>query len=189
MDRIPNFNVHLITHPISLIALGIVAVLVLAALWAVLPPMVVILLIVLVVVAVAAGIVVVIKYPELRMENEHLYNYATDQFRTFRGDVAQAPPSQAGAPEDTTEAADEELDSLRVKEYGDNRGLFLVHDWRPSRKQGQVADITIRLQEHRDTSTRLSLLRQELRRVVLQPQARTDPAGLRGHGERTALPN
>ena len=51
-----------------------------------------------------------------------------------------------------------ELDALRVEEYEGNRGLFLSYLWRPSEKQGQVADIIIRLEEHRDTSTRPSLL-------------------------------
>ena len=61
MDKLTNLKLHLITHPISLIALGIVAMVILAASWFVLPPEVVIFLLILVVVGVAVGIWVLIK--------------------------------------------------------------------------------------------------------------------------------
>jgi hypothetical protein len=44
-----------------------------------------------------------------------------------------------GAPEDR-----------RIKEYERNRGLFLLHDWVPSRGRGQIADIMIWLHQHRN---------------------------------------
>ena len=41
-----------------------------------------------------------------------------------------------------------DLEPMRIKRYQDNRGLFLVHSWRPSSKPGQVADIVIWIQQH-----------------------------------------
>ncbi len=40
------------------------------------------------------------------------------------------------------------LENRRIKSYEDNKGLFLVHTWRPSSTPGQVADIVIWLQQH-----------------------------------------
>lgn len=40
------------------------------------------------------------------------------------------------------------LEERRKKSYEDNKGLFLVHTWRPSITPGQVADIVIWLQQH-----------------------------------------
>ncbi len=40
------------------------------------------------------------------------------------------------------------LEERRIKSYEDNKGLFLVHTWRPSFTTDQVADIVIWLQQH-----------------------------------------
>ncbi len=98
----------------------------------------------------AAGFVALIKYPQL-------YNTA-QEFEGFEADATQRPPP------DRQEGGNSrsELDALRVAEYERNRGLFLTHAWRPSEKPGEVADVVIRLQEHRDTSTRQSVLRDGL---------------------------
>jgi hypothetical protein len=37
---------------------------------------------------------------------------------------------------------------MRIKKYEDQKGLFLVHAWRPSKIHGQVADIVIWLHQH-----------------------------------------
>jgi hypothetical protein len=59
-----------------------------------------------------------------------------------------------------------------------------VHAWKPSEEQGQVADIIIRLEEHRDTSTRPSLLGEDLvesvryelgRRFFKEPPIKRNP--------------
>lgn len=42
------------------------------------------------------------------------------------------------------------LENERQLRYVANRGLFLTHTWSPSEKPGQVADVLIRLQQHRD---------------------------------------
>lgn len=44
----------------------------------------------------------------------------------------------------------EELETLRINKYQDQQGLFLVHSWRPSRLQDQVADIVIWIHQHGD---------------------------------------
>lgn len=41
-----------------------------------------------------------------------------------------------------------EREARRVGIYERNRGLFLVHRWQPSQKEGQVADIQIELYQH-----------------------------------------
>ena len=41
-----------------------------------------------------------------------------------------------------------DLESIRIKRYEENKGLFLVHSWRPSMTDGQIADIVIWLQQH-----------------------------------------
>lgn len=40
------------------------------------------------------------------------------------------------------------LEEVRIRTYKDNKGLFLVHTWRPSLTPDQVADIVIWLQQH-----------------------------------------
>jgi hypothetical protein len=155
MDKLPNINLspHLVQRPVALIALGIVALIVLAGLWLVLPPVLVIVLMIVVVALVAAGVYLRIKFPQSGMEDQHLLAYTRDQFDNFRSDATQHPESERGGSSD--------LDALRVEEYDRNRGLFLVHSWRkPSKDEGQIADIIIRLQEHRDTSTRPSVLKE-----------------------------
>jgi hypothetical protein len=154
MDKLPNLSPHLVTHPVALIAFGLVLVVFLAIVgapwWA----------FVLVVAGVVAAIVALGKYPHLRLADEHLLAYLRAQFEGFEGDAFQSSPSQR-ADADRSDGAQEavgDLDGLRVEEYERNRGLFLTHTWRPSEKQGQVADLIIRLQEHSDTSTRPSLL-------------------------------
>ena len=40
------------------------------------------------------------------------------------------------------------IEERRIKLYEDNKGLFLIHTWRPSSTPGQVADIVIWLHQH-----------------------------------------
>jgi hypothetical protein len=61
------------------------------------------------------------------------------------------------------------LEYQRKEIYESNRGSFLVHTWRPSSEQGQVADIVIRLAEHLDTRNRPSLLQEgEIKSVTYE---------------------
>jgi hypothetical protein len=145
MEKLATFRPDRVTTLVALAATGIVAVIVLAiagAPWYAYG---------LVMLLLAATFVASIKWPHVRMEGEQLYKYVSDQF-SGRRDAVQSE-------DDTQEATGGgNLDTLRVAEYERTRGLFLVHSWRPSEDRSQVADVVIRLQEHRDTSTRPSLL-------------------------------
>ena len=44
----------------------------------------------------------------------------------------------------------EALESKRISIYEENKGLFLVHDWRPSIKSDQLSDIVLWLHQHGD---------------------------------------
>jgi hypothetical protein len=50
----------------------------------------------------------------------------------------------------TGDATWQDRERRRVERYQHNRGLFLVHRWRPSEVPGQVADIQIELRQHRE---------------------------------------
>jgi hypothetical protein len=72
----------------------------------------------------------------------------------FQRDTKQLPSGEPGSSEPGR------LEYQRRDIYDSNRGLFLVHTWRPSSDKGQVADIVIRLAEHRDTPDRPSVLQE-----------------------------
>jgi hypothetical protein len=137
-----NLTPHLVNNPLALIAFAVAAIVVLGitAIW--IPLVLAVLLIVVVVVGVGIPVAVLLKNPER-------YHAAAKEFEGFEGEASQAlvAPEPSG-----------DLDGLRVKEIGTNRGLFLGHTWKFSEKQGQVADIIIWLHQHRDTSTRQDLL-------------------------------
>jgi hypothetical protein len=56
------------------------------------------------------------------------------------------PPSTAKSKE--TGASYKELNRTRQERYKQNNGLFLIHTWQPSAKEGQVADVVLRLWQH-----------------------------------------
>lgn len=59
------------------------------------------------------------------------------------------PPVEAPhLPEDLKMSAAGNLEQARARRYEKYQGVFLVHSWRPSRQQGQVADIVLRLRQH-----------------------------------------
>ena len=132
-------------------------------------------LVVLMLVAVFAA---VIRFPQLRMEGDHLYSFTSgEEFSGFSRDASQSETAN-------DEVHEGDLDALRIAAYETTRGLFLVHSWRRSEDRTQVADIIIRLQEHRDISTRPSLLaegkiesvRYELgRRFFKEPPIKRNP--------------
>ena len=53
------------------------------------------------------------------------------------------------SPENTDGSVRSDLERRRNETYERNRGVFLVHSWRPSRTPGQVADIVIQIRQHR----------------------------------------
>lgn len=68
-------------------------------------------------------------------------------FNNFRPENIQTHTSKR----DVVEIIDEswgEREQRRIKRYQDNRGLFLVHTWRPSHTPGRVVDIAITLSQH-----------------------------------------
>jgi membrane protein YdbS with pleckstrin-like domain len=97
MDRLPNLNAHRVTHPIALLAFGVGAMLVLlffGAPWYVVMGVILVILI--------AGFAVLIKFPQLRMEGEHLYNYESGAFDDFSAEVRISVPSPTAAEESYT---------------------------------------------------------------------------------------
>ena len=82
--------------------------------------------------------------PHLQEDDHYLrwYAMAEGSFRDFKA-------------EESAEVADVQPDSvpqgekLRQNRYKESQGLFLVHRWRPSKARNQVADIMIRLAQHR----------------------------------------
>jgi hypothetical protein len=51
---------------------------------------------------------------------------------------------------DRTPQAGGSLEARRIQEYERQRGLFLIHEWRPSFVSGQEADIVVWLHQHGD---------------------------------------
>jgi hypothetical protein len=64
--------------------------------------------------------------------------------RALSSDIPPAAEPKEGTP------SWQELNDARVERYEHNLGLFVVHTWRPSRREGQVADVTIWLWKHPD---------------------------------------
>lgn len=44
----------------------------------------------------------------------------------------------------------ERIESLRIQKYKKNRGVFLIHTWKPSDISDQEAEITISIRQHLD---------------------------------------
>jgi hypothetical protein len=63
-----------------------------------------------------------------------------------------------GLPEDLALSRVGDLEQVRVRRYEKYQGVFLVHSWRPSRQQGQVADIVLRLRQHGDGPLKAGLV-------------------------------
>jgi len=147
----PTINIQLGKgQATAIIVVGLIAAVYVATRWNDLPHLLVLGTIVLVLGIVIGSLVVFVKHPKLRMEDQALLDYQRE-FENFDPDATQHSSSEP------TQRSD--LGARRVKEYERNRGLFLTHRWKLSRKQGQVADIIIRLDEHLDTSTRESVLK------------------------------
>lgn len=61
-------------------------------------------------------------------------------------------------PEDLKMSVAGNLEHVRVRSYEKYQGVFLVHSWRPSGQQGQVADIVLRLRQHGDGPLKAGLV-------------------------------
>jgi hypothetical protein len=76
-----------------------------------------------------------------------LIRLTEEQFTGFDPSLTQDVLS-AGDKSQDTDTSHLELEEERTGAYREQRGLFLIHYWRPSDKPNQVADIVIRLHQH-----------------------------------------
>lgn len=82
-------------------------------------------------------------YAELRKRQDEMFeNFQPENLATRDYTVAAGSLS---AHEDS-----EEMEKWRISKYQRDEGLFLIHTWRPSNNQGQVADIIVQLHQHYD---------------------------------------
>ena len=51
------------------------------------------------------------------------------------------------------------LEEKRISIYNENKGLFLVHSWRPSKQPNQIADISIYLTQHNNGPLNQGIIR------------------------------
>lgn len=81
------------------------------------------------------------------------------QEETFKGFTPENVPIDSAINVDVSDSinvmegvdtviGEEALEKKRIKSYEDKKGLFIVHNWRPSLTPEQVADIVIWLQQH-----------------------------------------
>ena len=69
-------------------------------------------------------------------------------FRNFKPENIDTKIQRERAAAPLSNESWEEREKRRCKIYEDQKGLFLVHSWRPSKTPGQVADIVISLAQH-----------------------------------------
>jgi hypothetical protein len=97
--------------------------------------------------------VMLTKFREQLQDDPYYAEWLKRQDRSFQGfkpenitpGIDEVPPGSAEAVPDS-----QDLEEWRISRYEQNSGLFLVHTWRPSRTEGQVADIVIQLHQHGD---------------------------------------
>lgn len=77
----------------------------------------------------------------LRRQNEELRDFHPENI---------SKGSSRNSHTETKDETWEERERRRIIKYQENRGLFLVHTWLPSRTPGQVADIAVSLHQHGD---------------------------------------
>lgn len=103
------------------------------------------------------------KYRPQLQDDEYYAPYLKRQEEIFIGFSAENPIKTADAlAEEQAGANVQDPEARRIARYKSQEGLFLVHAWRPSRTQGQVADIVIWVHQHKAGP----LTRGEVERVV-----------------------
>ena len=141
MARIPRVAArvaaHRVTYVVSLAAVAIIAVVVLAiasAPWGAYA---------LVTAILAGSIGALVLFPQLGLEKQQLLVFLMAKvFGRFHPEISQVPTDKF------LSEAEQSLEERRRTEYEDNQGLFLGHYWRPSEEEGQIADIRIFLHAH-----------------------------------------
>jgi hypothetical protein len=94
-------------------------------------------------------------------DDQHYSKWLKSQAKTFvdftpenverpaavtRAKVQDRKPNLANSPHVAESAND--FERRRIKKYEEQRGLFLIHEWRPSSESEQVADIVVWLYQH-----------------------------------------
>jgi len=152
---------HKITKPIQLLAVWFVALFLvvgsfLGAAAAVgqpewIPGMLAIAAVVCVPMFLGAAFVMQTRFRTHLQDDQYFAQWLRRQESTFESFAPEnlVPEASSGEAGDADRAS-LDTESRRLEIYSSNRGLFLVHAWRPSTTAGQVADITIWLAQHRD---------------------------------------
>lgn len=155
-----KIEAHKITKPIQLLAVWFIAlVLVDSALltaaatisappWV--PPMLAIAAVVFVPVFLVAAFVMQTRFRTHLQDDPYYAKWLKRRegtFANFKAEALGVPPAPGAEtiPDRTYEQYEEE----RVRRYQEQKGLFLIHAWRPSQTPGQVADIVIWVYQHR----------------------------------------
>jgi hypothetical protein len=88
-------------------------------------------------------------YSKYKAEEKQLKDFRPENVAGEAGEIISESPSKS---------TDDDIDLHKKREeiYERNRGLFLIHTWRPSQMAGQTVDISIRLYEHGKRWTPLS---------------------------------
>jgi hypothetical protein len=168
VDKLPQAPAQRVTHVVSLAGVSIIVMPALA--FASAPWWVYFLVVGFVALIVAAFI----RYPQLGLTGEHLLKYIQPTFGQKEDEKATNKAIQPAAIGQVDQPKfpgdnDQPLEARRLKEYEDNRGLFLAHYWEPSVKEGQKADIRVQLLAHRHPDGRKTPLEEGLvERVTYQ---------------------
>lgn len=109
-------------------------------------------------------------YSEMLKRNEARFS----QFKPENSTLPTKKTAIKGRGGDGTD----ELEKMRIKKYETQEGLFLIHNWRPSKANGQVADVMISLFQHGEGPLSKGIVKKveyELgRKFFPSPQVRTN---------------
>jgi len=155
----PQIQPHRITKPIQLLAVWMAALVILVGLffgaarfltqpnW--LPPLLTIAAVAFVPLFLAALFLLQTKFRPQLQEDAYYSEWLASQKKVFQDFEAE---NLSGVKSERSLLAGnaEGLEEVRVGKYKSSQGVFLVHSWRPSRQQGQVADIVLKLRQHGD---------------------------------------
>lgn len=156
-----KIEAHKITKPIQLLAVWFVtlvllvgsllgaAAVVTAPTW--LPAMLSIAAVVFVPIFLIAAFIMQTRFRTHLQDDPYYAEWLKRQEETFANFTAEnlELPQQQGEIR-TRERTYDEYEERRVNRYQNQKGLFLIHAWRPSKTQGQIADIVIWLHQHGD---------------------------------------
>lgn len=153
---------HKIQNPIQLLAVWFAALVLLDSAFlaaaatvstpAWVPPMLAIAAVVFVPVFLVLAFVMQTKYRTHLQDDKHFSEWLkdrTEQFASFQPENIVGHNYVDPANLALAKGVAEELEQRRIAEYEDHSGLFLVHDWVPSKTKGQIADVMIWLHQHR----------------------------------------